>query len=205
MEFRELLALVHGEPLFESALLLAGDVRPQAVHRQLSRWVRAGRVVQLRRGLYMLAPEYRSQTPHPFLVANQLDHASYVSLQSALAHHGLLPEFVATTTSVTTRRPRTWQTAAGRFSYRHLKDSAFFGYHTVPVMPTQHARVASPEKALVDLLYLTPGSDEPAYLRELRLGHLSELDLRAAARIATRVQSARALRAVHALERMVDG
>lgn len=60
------------EPVFEAGLLLAGDVDPSDVRRQLSRWVNAGRLYQLRRGLYALAPPFQKIRPHPFLVANRL-------------------------------------------------------------------------------------------------------------------------------------
>ena len=94
MNFGELVELVGGEPVFASALLRAGAAPAGAVQRQLSRWVAAGRLLQLRRGCYVLPPAYRKQEPQPFLVANRLKAASYVSLQSSLAHHGLIPEFV---------------------------------------------------------------------------------------------------------------
>ncbi|MCS7080575.1 MAG: hypothetical protein NZ585_11100 [Chloracidobacterium sp.] len=54
MEFAELLRLVGNEPVFETGLLLAGAVDPNDVRRQLSRWTTAGRLYQLRRGLYAL-------------------------------------------------------------------------------------------------------------------------------------------------------
>ena len=50
MEFGDLLRVVGDEPVFETGLLLAGDVDPREVPRQLSRWTRAGRLYQLRRG-----------------------------------------------------------------------------------------------------------------------------------------------------------
>ena len=50
------------EPLFETGLLLAGDVDPAAVYRQLSRWVKAGRLYQLRRGLYTVAPPFQRRS-----------------------------------------------------------------------------------------------------------------------------------------------
>jgi hypothetical protein len=59
MKFDELQALVQSEPVFETAFLLAGDVDPADVRKQLSRWKRAGRILQLRRGLYALAPPYQ--------------------------------------------------------------------------------------------------------------------------------------------------
>lgn len=91
MKFEQLLAAVGDEPVFETGLLLAGEVDPSDVRRQLSRWVASGRLFQLRRGLYALAPPFQKVLPHPFLVANRLVGGSYVSLQSALAHHGLIP------------------------------------------------------------------------------------------------------------------
>jgi len=91
MKWQALLALVADEALFSSALLLAGDVSAAQVRLQLSRWVKTGRLLQLRRGLYALAPTWRKLEPHPFLIANQLQRGSYVSLQSALAFYGSSP------------------------------------------------------------------------------------------------------------------
>lgn len=123
----------------------------------------------LRRGVYAFHKRYASRQPHPFSVANALQKASYVSLQSALNYHGMIPEHVPVTTSVTTRRPEVLDTALGRFMFRHLKRHLFFGFTEQETAPGQRALLARPEKALIDLLYLTPGSDDPGYLEELRL------------------------------------
>ena len=79
------------------------------------------RNAQLRRGLYALAPPYLKATPHPFHVVGRLVLGSYVSSQSALAWHGLIPEHVPVTTSVTSSRPGVWKTPLGVFEYRHLR------------------------------------------------------------------------------------
>ena len=55
------------------------------MRRQLDRWVKSGRLIQLRRGVYSVAPPYQADAPHPFLLANHLRKSSYVSLQSALS------------------------------------------------------------------------------------------------------------------------
>jgi len=102
MKFDELLGLVGDQPLFETGLLLAGDVDPNDVRRQLSRWVQSGRIRQLRRGLYTLAPPYQNAAPHPFLIANALVPGYYVTAQSALAYYSLIPEYTPRTLSVTT-------------------------------------------------------------------------------------------------------
>jgi len=109
-------------------LLLAGRGSAGAVRRQLDRWVKSGQLLQLRRGVYAVAPPYQAEAPHPFLVANHLRKRSYVSLQSALSHYGMIPEFVPVTTSVTMSRPEELQTPLGPFLFRHVKKSAFFGY-----------------------------------------------------------------------------
>lgn len=176
-----MLELVADEPVFETALLLAGNVNPNIVRLQLSRWTKGGRVYQLRRGLYAIAPPYQKNKPHPFLIANRIQRASYVSGQSALAYYGLIPDTVNVTLSVTAGRPEHRETPLGVFEFRHIKPELLRGYRMVILsglkQPDQQALVASPEKALLDLVYLHPGGDSPEYLRELRLQNLERLDL----------------------------
>jgi predicted transcriptional regulator of viral defense system len=179
MKFPELVRLVRDEPVFSSGLLISGEVDSRQLRRQLSRWKDSGKVVQLRRGIYALAEPYRSAAPHPFLIANRLVKASYVSLQSALAWYGMIPEHVPVTTSVTTLRPWSWDTSFGTFTYHHVKTGLFHSYAPVEVFPGSVALVATREKALVDLIHLTPGGDAPASIRELRLQNLDALDLSA--------------------------
>lgn len=175
MNIQELLKVVGNEPFFETGLLLAGDVDLRDVWRQLSRWVRAGKVLQLRRGLYMLAPPYRRVVPHPFLTANHLRRPSYVSLHSALAYYGMIPEYAPGVVSVTTARPGALATPIGSFRYRHVRGGMFRGYEEIEVVPGQRAFVATPEKALIDTMYLTPGGDSRQFLEGLRLQRLERI------------------------------
>ena len=176
MKLASLLAIVGDQPLFETGFLLAGDVDPADVRRQLSRWVRSGHLVQLRRGLYALALPFRRTEPHPFLVANRLVRGSYVSLQSALAYHGLIPEHVPVTTSVTTGRPQHRENPFGSFEYHHCRPDRLTGYRALRLGGGQEALVATPAKALADLVHLVPGADSKAYLSELRLTNLEKVD-----------------------------
>lgn len=169
MKFRELVEIVADEPVFETGILLAGPVDGDNIRQQLSRWTRAGYVVQLRRGLYTLAQPWQKIQPHAFLVANRLSPGSYVSGFSALAFSHVIPEYVAEVTSLGGGRPQTYQTSLGRFSFRHIKTNLRYGYHHVEMDKNQSAFVAEPEKALLDLVYLVPGADQVAYLNELRL------------------------------------
>lgn len=177
MYFQQVATQLGNIPLFESELLYAGADHPRQVQRQLADWVRAGKVVQLRRGLYTLTKPDQVTAPHSYLIANQLVHGSYVSLHTALAHYDLIPEHVAVVTSVTTGRPSVWQNPFGYFHYQHIQPAFFFGFQYRQVTATQWAYLATPEKALLDLIYLTPDADNPAYIGALRLQNLDQLDL----------------------------
>ena len=200
MEFSELVEIIQDEPVFDTGLLLAGDANPHEIRRQLSRWKQAGKIYQLRRGLYCLAPPFQKVKPHPFLVANRLLPASYVSLQSALAYYGRIPEHVPVTTSVTTSRPAHWDTPLGIFDFRHIQVDFFYGYRLVDLGEKQRAFIASPEKALLDLVYLEPAGDTIDYLSELRLNNLDRLDWLYLERLAEQIEKPKLLRAITAIQ-----
>ena len=202
MKFEELLHIVGSEPVFDTGLLLAGNVDPDGVRKQLSLWTKAGKLYQLRRGVYALAPPYQQSKPHPFVLANHLARGTYDSCQSALAYYGLIPEYVPSVTSVTTSRTGCWETPLGRFEYRHIKQELFYGYRSEAFAMGQTAMVAGPEKALLDLVYLQPGGDAPEYLRELRLQNLEQLDMDILHRQAERVQSPKLVRAARHIKEL---
>ncbi len=118
-------------PAFRTGFLAGSGESLPALRLQLSRWVKTAKLIQLARGLYTLAEPYRKRTPHPFVLANAIKKASYVSLQSALGYFGMIPEHVPTVTSVTTQRPARVETPLGRFLFRHIKKSWFKGYKQV--------------------------------------------------------------------------
>ena len=104
---------------------------------------------------------------------------------------------------VTAGRPLLIDSPVGRIRYRHVKREIFFGY-SEEVSGKQSAFIASPEKALLDLLYLTPGSEDAAYIRELRLQFAVELDTQKMATMARRYRAPRLLRAVEGLDQYLD-
>jgi predicted transcriptional regulator of viral defense system len=171
-------------------------VSPQQARLQLVRWVNAGKLIQLRRGLYALNRPFRKIEPHPFLLANRIRKASYVSLQSALSHYNMIPEYVPVVTSVTTGRPEEVRTELGTYAFRHVRKPLFGGFLNVTVAPGQSAFLATPEKALLDLIYLVPGGDQAAYIDELRLQNETALSTQALADAAKLFDSAKIDRAV---------
>jgi len=204
MKFTRFLEIVGQEPVFHSSLLLAGEADSVDLGRQLSRWVKSGKLIQLRRGLYVLSEPYRKIAPHPFFVANRLKRASYISLQSALEHHGHIPEYVPSITSVTTGRPETFSNLLGNFIFKHIKKELFFGYQKVELGGGQSAFIARPEKALLDLFYLTPGSDDIHYLRELRLQNAGNLDSRLLLEQARQFESRKVVRAAQRINSIIE-
>ena len=204
MNFEDLLALVEEDPLFETGLLLAGDVDPGNIHRQLSRWVKAGRLQQLRRGLYAVAPPFQKTRPHAFFVANRLVPGSYVSLQSVLGHYSLIPESVPVTTSVTASRPGRWDTPLGTYDFRHLQPDLLTGFRRTALAGGMEALLASPEKALLDLVYLEPDADSPEYLAELRLQNMDQLDFAELRRLAEAMGKPKLRRAAERIARLAE-
>src|SRR3990172_5493568 len=164
IKWRALLPPLGDTTLFESPMLLAGEDPPAEVRRQISRWLASGRLIQLRRGLYALAPPHARELPDTLAVAARLQRPSYVSLVSALAYHGVIPEAVPVVTSVSTGRPRKFGTPVGDFVYRHIHPTLFWGYQEVGIVPGQPIYVAFPEKALLDLFHLTPGQIGRSFL-----------------------------------------
>jgi predicted transcriptional regulator of viral defense system len=205
MKWENLLEIVGDEAAFSSSLLLSGNASISQVRLQLSRWVKAGRLIQLRRGLYAMAPAWRKTEPHPFLVANKLQRGSYVSLQSAMAYHGVIPEYVPVVTSVGPGRPETLRNPLGSFQFRHLVAGMLFGYTQTEIAPRQFAFVASAEKALLDLVYLTPGADSPDYLRELRLQNAGAINMLLLRELAERSGRPKLIRAAREVEELLSG
>jgi predicted transcriptional regulator of viral defense system len=204
MKWVDFLNLVGGEPVFTSALLRSGRVSDAKLRPQLTRWKKMGRILQLRRGVYLLAPPYRKIEPHPFLIANFLRRGSYVSLQSALEYYGLIPEHVPVVTSVTTARPERLNTPMGTYTFHHVKTSLFFYYIQAEVSQKQVAFIATPEKALLDLIYLTPQGNRAPYLKELRLQNMEIIERKALTEAAERFGKGKIRHALKNILRIID-
>ena len=175
MKWEDLLRNVANVPVFRTGFLAASQGSLEEVRLQLSRWVKTGKLIQIRKGLYTSAQPYRKVVPHPFVLANAMKKASYISLQSSLGYYGMIPEHVPIVTSVTTQRPEQVDISLGQFVFRHIKKSWFHDYRQVDLGSNQKAFIAIPEKALMDLVYLTPDADNYDFLTELRFQNWERL------------------------------
>ena len=123
---------------------------------KIAEWLRQGVLLPLKRGHYMLGGAGRA--PSLPLVANHLYGPSCVSLEYALAWHGLIPERVHEITSVCTGRGRVIDNVLGRFSYTRLPADVYPCGNTQASASAQETfLIASPAKALCDKVLLTPG------------------------------------------------
>jgi hypothetical protein len=123
------------------------------VHRAVS----AGEVIRLKPGLFLLHAKYRKSEPHPFVVAALLHAPSHVSLETALSYHGLIPEAVYQTASVTAARGCAFDTPIGRFTFQRVPArNPRAGVQAVKLGRNTWAFVATALRAVADLVYLRP-------------------------------------------------
>lgn len=128
---------------------------PNFDRNNFTRWVSKGLIIRLRNGVYTF-PEYKSLPHYAFYFANKIYKPSYVSLHSALAFYGLIPESIFQITSVTTLKTESFVNDIGEFSYKTIKKNLMFGYHYKEVDNDKKFMIAIPEKAIIDFLYLYP-------------------------------------------------
>ncbi len=173
MKFETFLKTFRNQPVVDSQMLAPfREGNYGAV--QLSRWVKEGKLVQLRRGFYTFTPNYLRVEPSALYIANMIYRPSYISLERALAEYGLIPESVPVITSVTTRRPTEFESVLGHFRYQHIKQDLFFGYYSRKT-DTPETLLAFPEKAILDLMYFTPGPLTMDWMEEMRFQNLEEI------------------------------
>lgn len=120
----------------------------------LLHWQKKGYIIRIRNGWYSVKGCISSEQ-HLYWASNKIYAPSYISLETALSYYGWIPEAVFTMTSVTTRKTKTFDTPVGQFRYSSIKPSLFFGYRIV-YFEGLGTRIAGPEKALLDFLYLNP-------------------------------------------------
>ena len=125
---------------------------------KISELVEKGYLVRLRRDLYIAGPEVQSVVPEPFTIANHLFGPSYVTAESALSYYGLIPERVYHVVSATSLRRRVIRTILGDFVY-HLMPLPYYslGLSSENIGKRQNVMIASPEKALCDLIISSKG------------------------------------------------
>ena len=120
---------------------------------KIQRLLKEQRLFSLKRGLYETDPNCPGE-----VLAGIIYGPSYLSFEYVLAAYGLIPERVYTYTSATLRKNRTrqYQNHFGTYMYRDVADAAFPHGLILKQYQDRYYTIASPEKALCDLLSIRP-------------------------------------------------
>lgn len=129
-------------------------LKTATIDSYISRSLKRKEIISLRKGLYVSADFYnknKGNISYKFYLANVLRKPSYVTSWTALQYYNLTTEIIHTITSATPKVTRDYKTKIGTFSYQSLKEELFTGF--VSVNDKFNFFIASPSKALFDLLY----------------------------------------------------
>lgn len=130
-------------------------------------WQRAGYIVPLRQGWYAFS-DYIQLPDYARFIAGKICSPSYISLHTALSFYGIIPEAVVEITSVTTQKTCRYENAFGQFCYQTIRPRLFWGFEPKITRDGKQYMMATPEKAIVDLLYLYSQYSTLDEMRELR-------------------------------------
>jgi len=162
---------------------LSGYSKPRD---KITRLLASGAIIRIKKGLYCFGEALRKEPISREQIANLIYGPSYISLEYALAYHGLIPERVEVVTSVTTRRSRRFSTPLGTFTYRSQRETRYATDAVLEPAGKTAFLMATPEKALADKVWTDKGfsgeriSDFASYLLEdLRIDETALSRLRA--------------------------
>ena len=120
----------------------------------LTRWTKQRLLIKLRQGYYAFS-EYLTQRDFSLYISNRIYKPSYISLHSALAFYGMIPEAVVQITAVSSLKTAEFVNDFGTYTYKKMREELIFGYELLS-FSDRTIQFATPEKALLDLLYLYP-------------------------------------------------
>jgi len=138
------------------ARLLKGSA--QRRYGQVNRAIKAGELIRVKRGIYVLANSLRKDPVHTFALAQQLMPGTYVSAESALSFHGWIPEAVRSVISISTKKKSVnyQHDILGKYEFKcmTINSGHFFQSVTRHKLQNQVALIAEPVRALMDLMHL---------------------------------------------------
>ncbi|MEI6887407.1 MAG: hypothetical protein WCK31_04205 [bacterium] len=141
-------------------------IDPNFRQETLYEWKKMSWVIKLRSNNYIFS-DYKPTNYDLYLIANKIYSPSYISLELALNHYGVIPEAVQTITSVTTNSTLEVDTEIGKFSYKSISEGLFWGYELIKIDNTTY-RIATLEKAIIDFFHFNNNVNSFADLEGLR-------------------------------------
>lgn len=119
-------------------------------HSQLSDWKKKGLLRYAKRGIFVLP----NSKIDPYILANDINY-SYISLEYALSYYQMIPDIAQAITSISKERNEKINNEFGSFLYQKISKDLFAGYILFKSeKESRYFRMATPEKALFDLVYL---------------------------------------------------
>ena len=140
---------------------------PAFHRRRLNEWQDKGYIRKVIRGYYVFT-DAPCDEKTLFEIANRIYAPSYVQFEMALSYYGLIPESVYGVTSVSTRKTIQFKTSIGSFIYRTIRPKLYFGFDLIENNKKMF-KLASPEKALLDLFYIKTELRDTASFESLRI------------------------------------
>jgi len=168
MKFFEFEQKMMDYPVFTASEAKAIFLNQKNILVQIAFWVKKGYLRKIRKGLYVLAKI--EGDINPMSLAEKIYSPSYLSLEFALNYYGIIPDIPGTFTSVTSKKTAYFKNSFGNFSYQKIKSELFSGYKTRQDKNISF-NIASPEKAILDYLYLNKSRlvASPDFWREMRI------------------------------------
>ncbi len=135
---------------------LKNALNDQANERRcIGQLLRKNSIIRVKKGLYIWGEKLAGSGYSKNILANLIYGPSYISLESALSIHDLIPERVEVLTSVTFKKNKVFTTPVGSFTYNHLYKGAYSAGIELRQLNEQEAfLLACPEKALLDYIAL---------------------------------------------------
>lgn len=127
-----------------------------SVHNKISELEKSDKLIRIKKGMYVVSPSVSGKLLSEELIANHLYGPSYVSMEYALRYYGLIPESVYTIQSMTTKHSREFRNPLGTFQYTQCTKEYFSIGIRQEIKELTSFIIASPEKALCDLIINTP-------------------------------------------------
>ncbi|MEK7672913.1 MAG: hypothetical protein AAB373_03440 [Patescibacteria group bacterium] len=132
-----------------------GDIRkvePTFHLDRLTDWLKHGYIKRIIKNYYVFS-DLKTTEEALFFIANKIYEPSYISMESALSFYKFIPDQIFAITSVSSKKTTTFTTPPGTFTFKSVKLSAFFGYKLIKFNNSSF-KIAEPEKAILDYLYL---------------------------------------------------
>lgn len=145
-------------------------LKTTTVNTYISRFLKSKEIIQLKNGLYVSTDFFeknKNDNSYSFYLANIVRKPSYISSWAALQYYNLATEAIYSITSVTTKVTRDYQTKAGNFSYQSINKEHFSDFYLSEGKFSFY--IASPAKALFDLLYFRTKQFRGTSLKKIKI------------------------------------